>query len=193
MLKHRIKTITLGEADDLNTDVSRVIDGEAFRKIQERIAQLEENEELIATKSRNGKDLPKLIIPPSAYVVSDYKKYFDEEIFGPLLHVYIYEKDELKDILNFINNSKFGLTLSVHSRVSSFYDDISSKMKVGNIYINRDQIGAVVETQPFGGYGLSGTGPKAGGPNYLMPYVWEKHISVNTTAIGGDVLLLTSK
>jgi RHH-type proline utilization regulon transcriptional repressor/proline dehydrogenase/delta 1-pyrroline-5-carboxylate dehydrogenase len=66
-------------------------------------------------------------------------------------------------------------------------------MKVGNIYINRDQIGAVVETQPFGGYGLSGTGPKAGGPNYLMPYVWEKHISVNTTAIGGDVLLLTSK
>ena len=193
MLKHRIKTITLGEPDDLNTDVSRVIDGEAFRKIQERIAQLEENEELIATKSRNGKDLPKLIIPPSAYLVSDYKKYFDEEIFGPLLHVYVYEKNELENILDFINNSRFGLTLSVHSRVSSFYDNISTKMKVGNIYINRDQIGAVVETQPFGGYGLSGTGPKAGGPNYLMPYVWEKHISTNTTAIGGDVLLLTSK
>ena len=193
MLKHRIKIITLGHSDDLNTDVSRVIDGEAFRKIQERIARLEENEELIATKSRNGKNLPKLIVPPSAYLVSDYKEYFDEEIFGPLLHVYVYEKNELEDILDFINNSKFGLTLSVHSRVSSFYDNISTKMKVGNIYINRDQIGAVVETQPFGGYGLSGTGPKAGGPNYLMPYVWEKHISTNTTAIGGDVLLLTSK
>ena len=68
---------------------------------------------------------------------------------------------------------------------------MSKKMKVGNVYINRDQIGAVVETQPFGGYGLSGTGPKAGGPNYLMPYVWEKHVSINTTAIGGDTVLLT--
>ena len=191
MLKHRMKVITLGYADDLNTDVSRVIDGDAFRKIQDRISQLEENEELIATKSRNGRDLPKLTIPPSAYLVSDYKKYFDEEIFGPLLHVYIYDKKELNEILDFINNSKFGLTLSIHSRVTSFYDNISKKMKVGNVYINRDQIGAVVETQPFGGYGLSGTGPKAGGPNYLMPYVWEKHVSINTTAIGGDTVLLT--
>tara|TARA_X000000950_G_C13891456_1_gene651001 strand:- start:1470 stop:2888 length:1419 start_codon:yes stop_codon:yes gene_type:complete len=191
MLKHRMKVITLGYADDLNTDVSRVIDGDAFRKVQDRISQLEENEELIATKSRNGRDLPNLIIPPSAYLVSDYKKYFDEEIFGPLLHVYIYDKKELNEILDFINNSKFGLTLSIHSRVTSFYDNISRKMKVGNVYINRDQIGAVVETQPFGGYGLSGTGPKAGGPNYLMPYVWEKHVSINTTAIGGDTVLLT--
>ena len=191
MLKHRMKVITLGNSDDLNTDVSRVIDGEAFTKIQERIAQLEENEELIATKSRNGKTLPKLTIPPSAYIVSDYKQYFDEEIFGPLLHVYVYDKNELDEILNFINNSKFGLTLSIHSRVTRFYENVSKKMKVGNVYVNRDQIGAVVETQPFGGYGLSGTGPKAGGPNYLLPYVWEKHISINTTAIGGDTVLLT--
>ena len=118
---------------------------------------------------------------------------FDEEIFGPLLHVYVYEKDELDDIVSFINDSKFGLTLSIHSRVTSFYDNIAKKMKVGNVYINRDQIGAVVETQPFGGYGLSGTGPKAGGPNYLTPYVWEKHITINTSAIGGDTLLLTSE
>jgi len=193
MLKHKIKVMTLGYADDLNTDVSRVIDGVAYAKIQERIAVLEEDEKLIATKSRNGKELPRLSIPPSAYLVSDYKKYFDEEIFGPLLHVYIYEKDELDDIISFINDSKFGLTLSIHSRVTSFYDNIAKKMKVGNIYINRDQIGAVVETQPFGGYGLSGTGPKAGGPNYLTPYVWEKHITINTSAIGGDTLLLTSE
>ena len=191
MLKHRMKVITLGYADDLNTDVSRVIDGIAFKKVQERIAVLEEDEELIATKSRNGRDLPKLTIPPSAYLVSDYKKYFDEEIFGPLLHVYVYDKKELNEILDFINDRKFGLTLSIHSRVTSFYDNMSKKMKVGNVYVNRDQIGAVVETQPFGGYGLSGTGPKAGGPNYLMPYVWEKHVSINTTAIGGDTVLLT--
>lgn len=193
MLRHKIKVMTLGYADDLNTDVSRVIDGVAYAKIQERIAVLEEDEKLIACKSRNGKELPRLSIPPSAYLVSDYKKYFDEEIFGPLLHVYVYEKDELDDIVSFINDSKFGLTLSIHSRVTSFYDNIAKKMKVGNVYINRDQIGAVVETQPFGGYGLSGTGPKAGGPNYLTPYVWEKHITINTSAIGGDTLLLTSE
>ena len=96
MLKHRMKVITLGNSDDLNTDVSRVIDGEAFTKIQERIAQLEENEELIATKSRNGKTISKINDSPSAYIVSDYKQYFDEEIFGPLLHVYVYDKKRVR-------------------------------------------------------------------------------------------------
>ena len=192
MLAQKIKVMTLGHADDLNTDISRVIDGPAYSRIQARIGVLEETEELIAMKSRNGKTLPNLVVPPCAYTVSDYKKYFDEEIFGPVLHVYVYEKSELPEILDFINKSKFGLTLSVHSRVNRFYEHIAKTLNVGNVYVNRDQIGAVIETQPFGGSGLSGTGPKAGGPNYLTPYVWEKHISINTTAIGGDTLLLTS-
>jgi len=135
--------------------------------------------------------LPQLTIPPSAYLVSDYKKYFDKEIFGPLLHVYVSDSDELDDIVEFMNSTGYGLTLSIHSRISSFYENLSSKLNIGNIYVNRDQIGAVVETQPFGGVGLSGTGPKAGGPEYLKSYVWEKHVSINTTAIGGNTVLLS--
>ena len=191
MLGNAIKVVQMGFSDDLNTDVTRVIDGEAYRRIQNRLSVLEENEILIATRSRNGAELPALTVPPSAYLVSDYRKYFDKEIFGPILHVYEYDVDELPEILDYINNSRFGLTMSIHSRISSFYDNIINQINVGNIYVNRDQIGAVVETQPFGGVGLSGTGPKAGGPNYLKSYVWEKHISINTTAIGGNTTLLS--
>jgi RHH-type proline utilization regulon transcriptional repressor/proline dehydrogenase/delta 1-pyrroline-5-carboxylate dehydrogenase len=191
MLGNAIKVVQMGFSDDLNTDVTRVIDGDAFRSIQNRISVLEENEILIATRSRNGVELPALTIPPSAYLVSDYKKYFDKEIFGPLLHVYEYDVDELDDIISYINETKFGLTMSIHSRIASFYDGIINNVNVGNIYINRDQIGAIVETQPFGGIGLSGTGPKAGGPDYLKSYVWEKHVSINTTAIGGNTVLLS--
>ena len=191
MLGNAIKVVQMGFSDDLNTDVTRVIDGDAFRSIQNRISVLEENEILIATRSRNGVELPALTIPPSAYLVSDYKKYFDKEIFGPLLHVYEYDVDELDGIISYINETKFGLTMSIHSRIASFYDGIINNVNVGNIYINRDQIGAIVETQPFGGIGLSGTGPKAGGPDYLKSYVWEKHVSINTTAIGGNTVLLS--
>lgn len=191
MLRESIKIIKLGFPDELDTDVSRVIDGDAYRRIQERISVLEENETLIGSKSRNGADLPKLTVAPSAYLVNDYKDYFDKEIFGPLLHVYVYDKHELEDIIKYINSTGFGLTLGVHSRIASFYEYLAHNMKVGNIYVNRDQIGAVVETQPFGGASMSGTGPKAGGPEYLKPLVWEKHVSINTTAIGGNTVLLS--
>ena len=191
MLKESIKVLKMGFADDLATDVSRVIDGAAYASIQERISVLEENETLIATKSRNGAELPKLTVAPSAYLVSDYKTYFDKEIFGPVLHVYVYDKNELDDIIEFINTTQYGLTLGIHSRIAKFHEHVSSQLNVGNIYVNRDQVGAVVETQPFGGIGLSGTGPKAGGPEYIKSYVWEKHVSINTTAIGGNTVLLS--
>ena len=191
MLRESIKMLKLGFAHDLETDVSRVIDGDAYKRIMDRVAVLEENETLIATKSRNGADLPKLTVAPSAYLVEDYRKYFDVEIFGPLLHVYIYDADEIDEIVEFINSTRYGLTLSVHSRIATFHERLAHELNVGNIYVNRDQIGAVVETQPFGGIGLSGTGPKAGGPEYLKSYVWEKHVSINTTAIGGNTVLLS--
>ena len=135
--------------------------------------------------------MPKLTVAPSEYLVKDYKKYFDKEIVGPLLHVYVYDKEEIDDIIEFINPTRYGLTLSIHSRIASFHEHISHELHVGNIYVNRDQVGAVVETQPFGGIGLSGTGPKAGGPEYIKSYVWEKHVSINTTAIGGNTVLLS--
>ena len=117
--------------------------------------------------------------------------YFDKEIFGPLLHVYVYDKEELEEIVEFMNDSRYGLTLGIHSRIASFHEELAKKLNVGNIYVNRDQIGAILETQPFGGIGLSGTGPKAGGPDYLKTFVWEKHVCINTTAIGGNTVLLS--
>ena len=140
MLKESIKVLRMGFADDLSTDVSRVIDGAAYASIQARLAVLEENETLIATKSRNGASLPKLTVAPSAYLVEDYKKYFDKEIFGPVLHVYVYEKDELDDIIEFINSTQYGLTLSIHSRIAQFHEHVAAKMNVGNVYVNRDQV-----------------------------------------------------
>lgn len=193
MLRGSVQLLDIGHPGDLNTDVSRVIDGNAYAKIQSRLAVLEEHETLIAKQTRMDEDVPNLIVPPSAYLVKDYRNYFSEEIFGPVLHVYVYENDEIDEIIDFINSSRFGLTLGIHSRISSFHEHITSNINVGNIYVNRDQIGAVVETQPFGGVGLSGTGPKAGGQNYLLSYVWEKHVSINTTAIGGNTVLLSSK
>lgn len=191
MLKGSIELIRMGFSYDIDTDVSRIIDGAAYKRIQDRLAILEENETLIATKSRGDKKLPKLTVPPSAYEVSDYRDYFDTEVFGPLLHVYVYDLDELDEIIDFLNSTKYGLTLGIHTRISSRSENIANKLNVGNIYVNRDQIGAVVETQPFGGIGLSGTGPKAGGPDYIRTYVWEKHVSINTTAIGGNTVLLS--
>ena len=108
-----------------------------------------------------------------------------------MLHVYVYDIEEIPFIIDYINSTRYGLTLSVHSRISEFHEHLASELNVGNIYVNRDQIGAVVETQPFGGIGLSGTGPKAGGPEYIKSYVWEKHVSINTTAIGGNTVLLS--
>ena len=115
--------------------------------------------------------------------------YVSEEIFGPHLSYVFF--DSKKHAVNIINNSGYGLTLGIHSRVQSFCDYISKNARVGNIYINRNQIGAVVESQPFGGAGLSGTGPKAGGTDYLKKFVYEKTITTNLTALGGNVELLS--
>lgn len=126
------------------------------------------------------------------YNGDEYKisnKLVEEEIFGPDLG-YTSFKDS-KEALDIINSSGYGLTLGVHSRIKSFCDEISLNAKVGNIYINRDQIGAVVESQPFGGVGLSGTGPKAGGKDYIKKFVYEKTITTNLTALGGNIDLLT--
>jgi RHH-type proline utilization regulon transcriptional repressor/proline dehydrogenase/delta 1-pyrroline-5-carboxylate dehydrogenase len=112
-----------------------------------------------------------------------------EEIFGPNLS-YTTFKDK-KEALDMINASGYGLTLGIHSRVQGFCDYFSKGAKVGNIYINRNQIGAVVESQPFGGAGLSGTGPSAGGKDYLKTFVYEKTVTTNLTALGGNVELLT--
>ncbi|NQD93623.1 aldehyde dehydrogenase family protein, partial [Pseudomonas sp. CrR25] len=114
-----------------------------------------------------------------------------KENFGPILHIVRYQAADLDKVVAAINGTGYGLTLGVHSRNEETAQRIEAQARVGNLYVNRNQIGAVVGVQPFGGCGLSGTGPKAGGPSYLLRFVNERTTSVNTTAVGGNASLLS--
>jgi RHH-type proline utilization regulon transcriptional repressor/proline dehydrogenase/delta 1-pyrroline-5-carboxylate dehydrogenase len=115
------------------------------------------------------------------------------EVFGPVLHIIRFKATELDRIIDDINSTHYGLTFGIHSRVNETIEAIHSKVAAGNTYVNRNMIGAVVGVQPFGGEGLSGTGPKAGGPNYLNRLVTERVLTINVTAAGGNAPLLSLK
>jgi RHH-type proline utilization regulon transcriptional repressor/proline dehydrogenase/delta 1-pyrroline-5-carboxylate dehydrogenase len=115
------------------------------------------------------------------------------EVFGPVLHVVRYAADRLEKVCDAINATGYGLTLGVHSRIEETANFVRTRVHAGNTYVNRNQIGAVVGVQPFGGEGLSGTGPKAGGPHYLLRFALERTYTVNTTAAGGNAALLSSE
>ncbi|MDI1263662.1 MAG: aldehyde dehydrogenase family protein, partial [bacterium] len=114
-----------------------------------------------------------------------------EEIFGPVLHVVRYRAERLGEVLQSIENSGYGLTLGIHSRIDDTIEAVIDRLQIGNIYVNRNMIGAVVGVQPFGGHGLSGTGPKAGGPHYLSRFATEQTVTVNTAAAGGNAALMS--
>jgi RHH-type proline utilization regulon transcriptional repressor/proline dehydrogenase/delta 1-pyrroline-5-carboxylate dehydrogenase len=116
-----------------------------------------------------------------------------EEVFGPVLHVVRYRADELDTLLDDIAGTGFGLTLGIDSRIEATAGKIVAFLASGNVYVNRNMIGAVVGSQPFGGSGLSGTGPKAGGPNYLRRFAAEQTVTVNTAAAGGNASLLAQE
>ena len=113
-----------------------------------------------------------------------------EEVFGPVLHVARYRADRLEDVVQAIEATGYGLTLGVHSRIDATVNRIVGSLSVGNVYVNRNMIGAVVGVQPFGGHGLSGTGPKAGGPHYLLRFATEQTVTINTAAAGGNANLI---
>ena len=114
------------------------------------------------------------------------------ENFGPVLHVCRFRGEDLAQVVEDINATGYGLTLGLHSRIAATRDFVKARARVGNFYVNRNQIGAIVESQPFGGEGLSGTGPKAGGPHYLARFATERVMCVDTTAAGGNASLLAS-
>jgi RHH-type proline utilization regulon transcriptional repressor/proline dehydrogenase/delta 1-pyrroline-5-carboxylate dehydrogenase len=114
-----------------------------------------------------------------------------KEVFGPILHIIRFKADDLDDVINQINGSGFGLTFGLHTRIDHVMRHVTNRIAAGNCYVNRSMIGAVVGVQPFGGQGLSGTGPKAGGPHYLLRFATEKTITVNTTASGGNTTLVS--
>src|SRR5690606_30515457 len=112
-------------------------------------------------------------------------------IFGPILHVVRWRAGALDALLDEIAGNGYALTLGIHSRIEATVQHIAARLPHGNVYVNRSMIGAVVGTQPFGGTGLSGTGPKAGGPNYLRRFATEQTVTINTAAAGGNASLLT--
>lgn len=129
-------------------------------------------------------------VGPHAFELSDLHL-LKREVFGPILHVVRYKKEKLVKIIDDINALGYGLTFGVHSRINETIDFIVYRIHAGNIYVNRNIIGAVVGVQPFGGQGLSGTGPKAGGPHYLLRLCHETSIATNTVAMGGNASLMS--
>jgi RHH-type proline utilization regulon transcriptional repressor/proline dehydrogenase/delta 1-pyrroline-5-carboxylate dehydrogenase len=127
---------------------------------------------------------------PRAFKIDSLSR-LDREVFGPILHVVEYGADRLDEVIDAVNRTGYGLTLGIHTRIDGKASYIAERLHVGNAYVNRNMIGAVVGVQPFGGEGLSGTGPKAGGPRYLHRFATERTLSVDTTASGGNASLLS--
>jgi RHH-type proline utilization regulon transcriptional repressor/proline dehydrogenase/delta 1-pyrroline-5-carboxylate dehydrogenase len=132
---------------------------------------------------------PGTFFAPRAYEISGLDA-IDKEIFGPILHVVTFESDQMGEVVAAINAKGYGLTLGIHSRIEDTVEFVRRRAKAGNVYVNRNMIGATVGVQPFGGEGLSGTGPKAGGPHYLFAFATERTFTVNTAAAGGNATLI---
>jgi len=182
--------LRVGDPRDLGTDVGPVIDEDAREQLQAHIDTLTAEGRLIAqTPLEADRTQDGTFIAPAAFVIDNINALCREQ-FGPILHIVRYKAEELDQVIDDINGRGYGLTFGVHSRNASFAANIAQKIRAGNVYINRNIIGAVVGVQPFGGQGLSGTGPKAGGPNYLLRFASEKTVTNNTAALGGNASLL---
>ncbi|MEE4174589.1 MAG: bifunctional proline dehydrogenase/L-glutamate gamma-semialdehyde dehydrogenase PutA [Xanthomonadales bacterium] len=188
MLDGAMQELVLGPPQWLSTDVGPVIDEEALATLQAHADRLEREGRLLA-KAPVPEGLEGHFFAPRVFAI-DAITDLEQEFFGPILHVVRYRARDLDRVIDSINATRFGLTLGVHSRIEMTQKAIAARVRVGNCYINRTMTGAVVGVQPFGGEGLSGTGPKAGGPHYLLKFATERTLTVNTAAVGGNASLL---
>ena len=193
MVAGAARELKLGDPREPSTHVGPVIDGEAKERLERWIANPPAHASLRFRCDRVGA-LPAggTYVPPA---IIELRRAGDltEEVFGPILHVVRWHAHELDALLDDIAANGYGLTLGVHSRIDKTVSHIAARLPHGNIYVNRNMIGAVVGTQPFGGSGLSGTGPKAGGPSYLRRFSAEQVVTTNTAAAGGNASLLTAE
>jgi RHH-type proline utilization regulon transcriptional repressor/proline dehydrogenase/delta 1-pyrroline-5-carboxylate dehydrogenase len=189
LLARAMQELRIGDPGQPETDVGPVIDAPAKRALQAHLERLRSTArpilELALPAGCDGGDF----FAPCAYQI-ERSQIPRNEVFGPILHVIRYRRGDLGPLLDAISATGFGLTLGIHTRVSRFAEEVRSRLKVGNTYVNRNMIGAVVGVQPFGGERLSGTGPKAGGPRYMQRFALERTYSVNTAAAGGNASLL---
>jgi RHH-type proline utilization regulon transcriptional repressor/proline dehydrogenase/delta 1-pyrroline-5-carboxylate dehydrogenase len=190
MLAGAMDELVVGNPALLSTDVGPVIDEDARKILVEHAERMDREAKLIKAVSLHDSTVHGSFFAPRAYELKSLSQ-LTREVFGPVLHVIRFEADKLDQVLADINGTGYGLTLGIHSRIDSTVEKITRTVKVGNCYVNRNQIGAVVGVQPFGGEGLSGTGPKAGGPHYLLRFASERTLTINTTAAGGNASLLT--
>ncbi|MBD9484473.1 bifunctional proline dehydrogenase/L-glutamate gamma-semialdehyde dehydrogenase PutA [Pseudomonas sp. PDM14] len=189
LLKGAMAELNVGPTHQRVSDVGPVIDEEAKSGLLAHIAQLKGEGKLIAEATLPA-GLNGHFIAPVAFEIGGIHE-LKKENFGPVLHVVRFQAADLEKVVAAINATGYGLTLGVHSRNEETAQRIEARARVGNLYVNRNQIGAVVGVQPFGGCGLSGTGPKAGGPSYLLRFANERTTSTNTTAVGGNASLLS--
>jgi RHH-type proline utilization regulon transcriptional repressor/proline dehydrogenase/delta 1-pyrroline-5-carboxylate dehydrogenase len=180
--------LVVGDPRLLATDVGPVIDADAQRALTAYVAEHERavvHRYALGAAHEHG-----LFIAPTVIELTRASQ-LTREVFGPVLHVVRYDPKRLDALVDEINGQGYGLTLGVHTRIDSTADSIAARARVGNVYVNRNMIGAVVGVQPFGGMGLSGTGPKAGGPHYLPRFATERTVTTNTAAVGGNATLLS--
>jgi RHH-type proline utilization regulon transcriptional repressor/proline dehydrogenase/delta 1-pyrroline-5-carboxylate dehydrogenase len=184
LLKGTMDTLTLGDPMDVNVDVGPVIELEAQQKLLAYIQQLHQTARWVYQSPAT--DCSGFYVAPTVCEVDNLKQ-LSGEVFGPILHMIRYEAQDLDAVVHAINGTGYGLTFGMESRIETRYRHVTDNIAAGNAYVNRNIIGARVGIQPFGGQGLSGTGPKAGGPNYLLRLVHERVLTINTAAIGCDI------
>lgn len=189
MLIGAMEELVLGDPGLIATDIGPVIDETARATLEAHAARMQSEARLLGqTPMPQGLDHG-VFFAPRTFAIDGIAR-LTEEVFGPILHVVRYSADRLDAVVDAINATGFWLTLGVHSRVTTTVERVRARARVGNLYVNRSQIGAVVGALPFGGEGLSGTGPKAGGPHYLARFAVERVASTDTTAAGGNASLL---
>ncbi len=181
--------LKLGDPFVLDTDIGPVIDEDARKSLQAHADKMTSEAKLLKKLAVPAECANGIFFPPHVFEISGIEA-LKREVFGPVLHMVRYRAADLDKVCDSINATDYGLTLGVHSRIEETANFIRDRVRVGNVYVNRNQIGAVVGVQPFGGEGLSGTGPKAGGSHYLPRFALERTYTVNTTAAGGNASLL---
>ena len=186
MVKGNMRELKIGNPEELDADIGPIINKVEKNKLDTYIKNKAKSG--LQVYQSNTKTIEQYISPTVIEIntLSD----LDEEQFGPILHVLKFKSSEINNLIKDINNMGYGLTMGIHTRIESRADLFSQNCNIGNIYINRDIVGAVVGSQPFGGRGLSGSGFKAGGPNYLIQFLNEKVVSKNSVAFGGNAELL---
>jgi RHH-type proline utilization regulon transcriptional repressor/proline dehydrogenase/delta 1-pyrroline-5-carboxylate dehydrogenase len=191
MIRGAFEALVIGDPQALPTDVGPVIDAEAQAALDTHVARMQAAGRQVWRRELPSAAQAGCFVAPTIVEIASIRD-LTAENFGPVLHVARFAGGQLEQVIADINATGYGLTLGLHSRIAETRRTVERLARVGNLYVNRNQIGAVVESQPFGGEGLSGTGPKAGGPHYVLRFATERVVCIDTTAAGGNASLLAS-